>query len=54
MHPSPCLVVFDVTTLKMARKPMKLQKVNQAGYAGEGKQSKGNLKRIGRFKDNRQ
>ena len=35
-------VVVDVTTLKMARKPLKLQKENPAGYAGEGKQRKGN------------
>ena len=32
----------DVTTIIMARKPMKLQKENPAGCAGEGKQSKGN------------
>ena len=32
----------DVTTLKMARKPVKLQKENQAGCAGEGKQNEGN------------
>ena len=36
------VVVVDVTTLKMARKPVKLQKENPAGCAGEGKQSKGN------------
>ena len=36
------VLVFDVTTLKMARKPAKLQKENPAGCAGEGKQSKGN------------
>ena len=35
-------IVVDVTTLKMARKPVKLQKENPAGCAGEGKQSKGN------------
>ena len=46
------MVVVDVTTLKMARKPVKLQKENPAGCAGEGKQSKGNMeKRKGRFKD---
>ena len=45
----------NVTTLKMARKPVKLQKECPARCAGEGKQSKGNLKkRKGRFKDNRQ
>ena len=33
----------DVTTLKMARKPVKLQKENSAGCAGEGKQTKGNV-----------
>ena len=45
----------DVTTLKMARKPVKLQKENPAWCAGEGKQSKLNQeKRKGRFKDNRQ
>jgi len=27
----------DITTLKMARKPVKLQKENPAGCAGEGK-----------------
>ena len=36
------LLLFDVTTLKMARKPVKLQKESPAGCAGEGKQSKGN------------
>jgi len=35
-------VGFDATTLKMARKTVKLQKENPAGCAGEGKQSKGN------------
>ena len=41
---------FDVTTLKMAREPVKLQKENPAGCAGEGRQSKGNQeKRKGRF-----
>ena len=34
--------LFDVTTLKMARKPVKLQKENPAGCAGEDKQNKGN------------
>ena len=34
--------MVDVTTLKMARKPEKLQKESTAGCAGEGKQSKGN------------
>ena len=38
----PQPMVVDVTTLKMARKPMKLQKESPAGCAGEGKQSKGN------------
>ena len=49
----PCRgVVVDVTTLKMARKPVKLQKESPAGCAGEGKQSRGNYeKRKGRFKD---
>ena len=40
MHKNPLylvVVVVDVTTLKMARKPMKLQKENLAGCAGEGK-----------------
>ena len=41
-HPSHQQVVVDVTTLEMARKPVKLQKENPAGCAGEGKQSKGN------------
>ena len=36
------MVMVDVTTLKMARKPVKLQKENLAGCTGEGKQSKGN------------
>ena len=31
------LFLFDVTTLKMARKPVKLQKENPARCAGEGK-----------------
>ena len=35
-------VVIDVTTLKMARKPVKLQQKSPAGCAGEGKQNKGN------------
>ena len=35
------LMSVDVKTLKMARKSVKLQKENPAGYAGEGKQSKG-------------
>ena len=47
--------MVDVTTLKMARKPVKIQKENPARCAGEGKQNKGNKeKRIGRFKDKRQ
>ena len=46
------VVVVIVTTLKMARKPVKLQKDSPAGCAWEGKQSKGNWeKRKGRFKD---
>ena len=42
-HPSLQLnaLFFDVTTLKMARKPVKLMKENPAGCAAEGKQSKG-------------
>ena len=41
-----------LTTLKMARKAVKIQKECSAGCAGEGKQSKGNYKkRKGRFKD---
>ena len=36
------LVVVDVPTLKMARKPEKTQKENPVGCAGEGKQNKGN------------
>ena len=44
------MVVVDVTTFKMARKPVKLQKENPAGCAGEGKPSKGNWeKRKGRL-----
>ena len=36
-------------------KPVKLQKENLAGFAGEGKQSKGNQeKKKGWFKNNRQ
>ena len=47
-------MVVDFTTLKMARKPVKLQKENPAGCAGEGKQNIGNLeKRKVQFKDNR-
>ena len=49
------VVVVDITILKMASKPVKLQKENPAGYAEEGKQSKRNQeKRKGRFKDKRQ
>ena len=36
------VVVVDVTTLKMAKKPGKLQKENPAGCTGEGEQNKGN------------
>ena len=36
------MLLFDVTTLKMEKKTVKLQKENPAGCAGEGKQSKGN------------
>ena len=36
------MVMVDVTTLKMTRKAVKLQKENPAGCDGEGKQSKGN------------
>ena len=36
----PMLLLFDVITLKMARKPVQLQKKNLAGCAGEDKQSK--------------
>ena len=47
--------MVDVTTLKMARKPVKLQKEHLAGCAGEGKKNKENYeKRKGRFKDNTQ
>ena len=35
------VVVVDGTTLKSGRKPVKLQKESPAGYAEEGKQSKG-------------
>ena len=35
------VVVVDVKALKMARKPVKLQKESPAGCAGEGKQNKG-------------
>ena len=38
-------VVVDVTTLKMVMMPVKLQKENLAGCAGEGKQSKGKQER---------
>ena len=31
------MVVVDVTALKMTRKPVKIQKENTAGCAGEGK-----------------
>ena len=45
-------VVVELTTLKMASKPMKLQNESPAGCTGEGKQSKGKKeKRKGRFKD---
>ena len=36
--------MVDVTTSKMAKKPVKLQNENQAAWAGDGKQSKGNQK----------
>ena len=36
------LLVVDVNNLKNGRKPVKLQKENPAGCAGEGKQNKGN------------
>ena len=36
------IAMVDVITLKMARKPVKLQKESPAGCAGEGKQSEGN------------
>ena len=36
------LLLFDVTTLKMAKKPVKSQKENPAEYTGEDKQNKGN------------
>ena len=36
------LMVVDVSNLKNDRKPVKLQKENPVGCAGEGKQSKGN------------
>ena len=36
------VLVVHVTTFKMTRKPVKLQKESPAGCAGEGKQSKGN------------
>ena len=36
------VVVVDFTTLKMVKKPVKLQKERPAGCAGESKQSKGN------------
>ena len=35
-------LVVDVTTLKPARKPVKLKKKNPVGCAGEGRQSKEN------------
>ena len=34
------LLLFDVTSLKMVRKPVKLKKENSAECAGEGKQNK--------------
>ena len=47
------VVLVDVTKLTMERKPVKLQKENPAGCAGESKQSKGNYEmRKGRFKNN--
>ena len=41
----------DVTTLKMARKPVKLQKESPVGCTREGKQSKGNYENMRRRKD---
>ena len=35
------MLLFDVTTVKMARKPLKWQKKNPLRCAGEGKKSKG-------------
>ena len=40
--PESTLVVVDVNNLKDGRKPVKIQKESPTGYAGEGKQSKGN------------
>ena len=40
------VVVVDVTTLKMAKKPGKLQKENPAGCTGEGEQNKVRAPRI--------
>ena len=37
------ILLFVDTTVKLARKPVKKQKENPAGCAGEGKQSKGNI-----------
>ena len=48
-------VVVAMTTIKMARKAVKLQKENPnpAGCAGEGKQSRGNQEKgKRRFRDN--
>ena len=41
------LLLSNVTTLKMARKPVKLPKENPAGCAGNGKQSKGKEEKRG-------
>ena len=37
------LLLFDDRMIKMVRKPLKKQKENPAGCAGEDKQSKGNV-----------
>ena len=39
------LLLFDVTTLKMARTPVKLQKENRAGCAGKVNRVKENRRR---------
>ena len=38
---SKVMLLFDLTTFKMAMKPVKLKEENIAGCAGEGKLSKG-------------
>ena len=41
------MLLFDITTLKIASKPVKLKKENPAEYDGDDKQSKGKQEKDG-------